>query len=595
MNSIDPNATKYMVKAKINADGIVDKPDVVGAIFGQTEGLLGDDLDLRDLQKSGRIGRIEVDVVSKGGKSEGIIYMSSSLDQVETVILAAALETIDRVGPCKASIKVLGIEDVRITKREKIVERAKELLSSLVEQSKGTSADLAQNIRQSVQVEEITTYGKERCPAGPNVKNSEAIIIVEGRSDVLNLLRAGIKNAIAVEGTNVPKTVQDLSRERVTTAFVDGDRGGELILRELFQTAEIDYVARAPRAHEVEELSAKQLVKCLRNKVPGDQYMEMNGLSFEEKDLSAESKEELEEQEDETPAEEEYRPRNHRNGYEDRDEDRGTRRREGNGRRSRKTSDEEDEEGRYGKRRGRKGDRFDNESADRYRKKPRDSSFEEEEPVEDQTVDTIPAKRRLMEETPDEEPVTEEPAVEETPVVEETPAVEEPVAEEPTVEEPAMEEAPVVEEPAVEEPVAEEPVKEEAPAEAAAEEEEKPKRTIRAPRTLRGKRDIKSDKILTPEQESLRDTLSDITGTKNSVLMSEDGTVIDKVEVKNLANYLKESDNEDIRTIVFDGVISQNILDISSGKGIKTLVCKRKGKISKLPADIVVWTRDDLV
>ena len=595
MNSIDPNATKYMVKAKINADGIVDKPDVVGAIFGQTEGLLGDDLDLRDLQKSGRIGRIEVDVVSKGGKSEGIIYMSSSLDQVETVILAAALETIDRVGPCKASIKVLGIEDVRITKREKIVERAKELLSSLVEQSKGTSADLAQNIRQSVQVEEITTYGKERCPAGPNVKNSEAIIIVEGRSDVLNLLRAGIKNAIAVEGTNVPKTVQDLSRERVTTAFVDGDRGGELILRELFQTAEIDYVARAPRAHEVEELSAKQLVKCLRNKVPGDQYMEMNGLSFEEKDLSAESKEELEEQEDETPAEEEYRPRNHRNGYEDRDEDRGTRRREGNGRRSRKTSDEEDEEGRYGKRRGRKGDRFDNESADRYRKKPRESSFEEEEPVEDQTVDTIPAKRRLMEETPDEEPVTEEPAVEETPVVEETPAVEEPVAEEPTVEEPAMEEAPVVEEPAVEEPVAEEPVKEEAPAEAAAEEEEKPKRTIRAPRTLRGKRDIKSDKILTPEQESLRDTLSDITGTKNSVLMSEDGTVIDKVEVKNLAHYLKESDNEDIRTIVFDGVISQNILDISSGKGIKTLVCKRKGKISKLPADIVVWTRDDLV
>lgn len=595
MNSIDPNATKYMVKAKINADGIVDKPDVVGAIFGQTEGLLGDDLDLRDLQKSGRIGRIEVDVVSKGGKSEGIIYMSSSLDQVETVILAAALETIDRVGPCKASIKVLGIEDVRITKREKIVERAKELLSSLVEQSKGTSADLAQNIRQSVQVEEITTYGKERCPAGPNVKNSEAIIIVEGRSDVLNLLRAGIKNAIAVEGTNVPKTVQDLSRERVTTAFVDGDRGGELILRELFQTAEIDYVARAPRAHEVEELSAKQLVKCLRNKVPGDQYMEMNGLSFEEKDLSAESKEELEEQEDETPAEEEYRPRNHRNGYEDRDEDRGIRRREGNGRRSRKTSDEEDEEGRYGKRRGRKGDRFDNESADRYRKKPRESSFEEEEPVEDQTVDTIPAKRRLMEETPDEEPVTEEPAVEETPVVEETPAVEEPVAEEPTVEEPAMEEAPVVEEPAVEEPVAEEPVKEEAPAEAAAEEEEKPKRTIRAPRTLRGKRDIKSDKILTPEQESLRDTLSDITGTKNSVLMSEDGTVIDKVEVKNLANYLKKSDNEDIRTIVFDGVISQNILDISSGKGIKTLVCKRKGKISKLPADIIVWTRDDLV
>ena len=586
MNSIDPNATKYMVKAKINADGIVDKPDVVGAIFGQTEGLLGDDLDLRDLQKSGRIGRIEVDIVSKGGKSEGIVYMSSSLDQVETVILAAALETIDRVGPCKAGIKVLGIEDVRITKREKIVERAKELLSSLVEQSKGTSADLTQNIRQSIQVEEITTYGKERCPAGPNVKNSEAIIIVEGRSDVLNLLRAGIKNAIAVEGTNVPKTVQDLSRERVTTAFVDGDRGGELILRELFQTSEIDYVARAPRAHEVEELSAKQLVKCLRNKVPGDQYMEMNGLSFEEKELPSEEKQSEE-------PEEEYRPRNRRNGFEDRDEERSFRKHE-NGRHSRKSDDDEDNG--YGRRRGRKSDRFDSESADRFRKKQREPRFEEEEePVEDQTVDTIPAKRKLMEETPDEEPVTEAvaeeiPAVEE-PAVEEIPA-EEPVAEEPVAEEPAIEEIPA-EEPVAEEPAeeipAEEPVTEE-PAE-----EEKPKRTIRGPKTVRGKKEPKAEKVLTPEQENLRDILSDITGTKNSVLMTEDGTVVDKVEVKTLANYLKKSEDESIRTIVFDGVISQNILDISSGKGIKTLVCKRKGKISKLPADIVIWTRDDLV
>ena len=230
----DPSSIKYQVKAKINADGIVDKPDVVGAIFGQTEGLLGDNLDLRDLQKSGRIGRVEVEIVSKGGKSEGILYMSSSLDQVETAIIAATLETIDRVGPCKASIKVIGIEDVRVTKREVVIERAKELLADLMKQSKGTGSDITDLIRQSIQVEGITSYGPDRCPAGPNVENSEAIIIVEGRSDVLNLLKAGIKNAIAVEGTNIPETVQTLSKEKVTTAFVDGDRGGELILRELF-------------------------------------------------------------------------------------------------------------------------------------------------------------------------------------------------------------------------------------------------------------------------------------------------------------------------------------------------------------------------
>lgn len=277
--NIDPTTTKYMIKAQINADGIVEKPDVVGAIFGQTEGLLGDELDLRDLQKSGRIGRIEVEISSKGGKSEGIVHIPSSLDQVETVILASALETIDRVGPCKAGIKILSIEDVRITKRETIIERAKELLNELMAQSNQSGIDLTESVRQSVQMEEIIHYGKERLPAGPNVKDSDAIIVVEGRSDVLNLLRSGIKNAIAVEGTNIPKTVIDLSKERIITAFVDGDRGGELILRELFQVAEVDFVARAPRPLEVEELTQKQITKALRNKIPAEQYMEMYGIT----------------------------------------------------------------------------------------------------------------------------------------------------------------------------------------------------------------------------------------------------------------------------------------------------------------------------
>ncbi|HUV23857.1 MAG TPA: DNA primase DnaG [Methanomassiliicoccales archaeon] len=279
--NIDPSTTKYMIKARLLADGIVEKPDVVGAIFGQTEGLLGDELDLRDLQKSGRIGRIEVEVGSKQGKSEGEILIPSSLDQVETVILAAALETIDRVGPCKAKINVESIEDVRISKRARIIERARSLLGELIKQSKSSGIDLTESVRQSVQMEEIIHFGKERLPAGPNVLESDAIIIVEGRSDVLNLLRSGIKNAIAVEGTNVPRTISDLSKERIITAFVDGDRGGELILRELFQVAEVDFVARAPKGQEVEELTQKQIMKCLRNKIPGEQFIEMYGLSGE--------------------------------------------------------------------------------------------------------------------------------------------------------------------------------------------------------------------------------------------------------------------------------------------------------------------------
>ncbi len=546
--NIDPNTTKYMVKAKINADGIIEKPDVVGAIFGQTEGLLGDELDLRDLQKSGRIGRIEVEVTSKGGKSEGIIYMSSSLDQVETVILASALETVDRVGPCKASIRVLGIEDVRVTKREKVVERAKELLNELIKQSKGSSFDLTDSVRQSVQVEEITTYGKDRCPAGPNVRDSEAIIIVEGRSDVLNLLKAGIKNAIAVEGTNIPKTVQDLSRERVATAFVDGDRGGELILRELFQVGEIDFVARAPRAHEVEELTAKQIIKCLRNKVPGDQYMEMNGLITEEKtleDIGETVEEPVVVEEKHEPRRERSEERRERRERKDRDdEDREERRKDRS-----KSKDRED-------RRERKG-RFDNDAIDKYRKK--------------------------------KEPVTEEPAPVEEPVVEETPVeevpVEEPVSEpvaEPVVEEPVVEETPVEEVP-VEEPVVEEkPVKKAA--------EEKPKKETKT-RSLRGKRT--SDKVLTPEQEQYRDMLLDLSTTHNANVLGENNTLLRQVAVKSLVNSLKE-DSNGVVAIVFDGVISQRILDVSSANGIKTVIGTRKGNITKMPADITIWTKENL-
>ncbi|HEV2520104.1 MAG TPA: DNA primase DnaG [Thermoplasmata archaeon] len=276
--SNDPNAAKYQIRARIAADGVIEKPDVVGAVFGQTEGLLGDELDLRDLQKSGRIGRIEVDIDSRKGKSEGEIIIPSSLDQVETAILASGLETVDRIGPCRAKIEIVSVEDIRISKRQKVVERAKDILTKLQESSKGVGLDLTESVRKAVQVEEITSYGPEHLPAGPNIDQAEALIVVEGRSDILNLLRSGIKNCIAVEGTSVPQTVKDLSRGKTVTVFTDGDRAGELILREMLQTMDIDFVARAPRGSEVEELTQKQLVKCLRNKIPINQYLEMTGF-----------------------------------------------------------------------------------------------------------------------------------------------------------------------------------------------------------------------------------------------------------------------------------------------------------------------------
>jgi DNA primase len=266
------DTTKYNIYAKITAEGIVERPDVVGAIFGQTEGLIGDELDLRDLQKTGRIGRIEVNIESKSGKSTGAIVIPSSLDRIETVILAASLETIDRVGPCNAKITLDRIEDVRAAKRVAIISRAKELLKNMIEHGSPESQEITEEVKQAVRVEEIAQYGPDKLPAGPHIDDSDAIIVVEGRADVLTLLKYGIKNAIAVEGTNVPPIIGELSKIKTVTAFTDSDRGGELILRELMQIAEIDYIARPPNSKGVEDLTYKEIVKSLRNKLPAEQW-----------------------------------------------------------------------------------------------------------------------------------------------------------------------------------------------------------------------------------------------------------------------------------------------------------------------------------
>ena len=267
--------TKYIIYAELMANGYVEKHDIIGAIFGQTEGLLSSDLDLRDLQKSGRIGRIDVELDNTNGKSYAKIILPSSLDKVETAILAATLETIDRVGPCLATVRVVNVEDIRIKKRQYITNRAKELLKTLIDNMVDTY-EITEEIKEYIRTEEIIEYGEEKLPAGPNIDNSDAIIVVEGRADVINLLRCGIKNVIAVEGTSIPKTIMELSRKKTTTIFTDGDRGGELILKEALQTCDIDYIARAPHGKEVEDLSKKEVVKYLRSKIPIEQYIQLN-------------------------------------------------------------------------------------------------------------------------------------------------------------------------------------------------------------------------------------------------------------------------------------------------------------------------------
>jgi len=224
------------------------------------------DLDLRDLQKSGRIGRIEVENISKDGISEGIIKIPSSLTRKETALLAATIETVSRVGPCEAEISLIDIRDVRETKRKQIIERAAELLKEWDQKSLEQS-EIEEKIDTDIKLGEIISWGSDELPAGPEVESNPELIIVEGRADVLNLLRIGIKNTIAVQGTQIPKSIIGLAKKKKTvTCFLDGDRGGTIIFNELMQLLKVDYVARAPDGYEVEELTRKQMIKALQNK-----------------------------------------------------------------------------------------------------------------------------------------------------------------------------------------------------------------------------------------------------------------------------------------------------------------------------------------
>jgi len=261
------DTTKYLIHAKLTAEGVVEKTDVVGAFFGQTEGLLGEDLDLHDLQRSGKTSRIDIDIESKHGKTTGELSIASSLDRVETAIVAAAMETVERIGPCNAKVTVVSIEDLRAVKRRQIVERAKTLLFESFDEVGLSTSEILSEVREASRVVKISSIGEENLPAGPSVMESDALIILEGRADVLNLLRCGIKNTVAVEGVKVPEIVADLSRKKVTTVFVDGDRGGDMILKELLQVADVDFVAFSPRGRSVEDMTRKEIMKSLKNKI----------------------------------------------------------------------------------------------------------------------------------------------------------------------------------------------------------------------------------------------------------------------------------------------------------------------------------------
>ena len=273
MAKISPVSIKYMIQASFKSEGPLEKPDVIGAIFGQTEGLLGNDLEMRELQKEGRIGRIEVDLETVDGKSVGVIKIPSALDKSETTLVAASLETIDRIGPTEAKIEILKIEDVRGSKRDFILERAKRLLEGI--DGGGEIGEMSKTLKEDSRVSKIQEYGDEKLPAGD--LSGKEIIVVEGRADVVNMLKNRVNNVVGMNGTKLPAGITVLGKEKEITLFVDGDRGGKLIAKNVIDNANVAYVSVAPDGKEVEELTGKEILAALRKKISVREYLNRSG------------------------------------------------------------------------------------------------------------------------------------------------------------------------------------------------------------------------------------------------------------------------------------------------------------------------------
>ena len=264
----DSAIVKYLVKLRFEVDGVVEKADMIGAIFGQTEGLFGPEMNLNELQKSWKVGRIEINLESKNDRTYGEILIPMSTDVSTAALIAAAVESVDKVGPCSARVELVTIEDVRASRRKQIVDSAKDIMKEWGSRTASEGENLLKDVQDSTKRARVVSYGVENLPAGPGVYTSELVYVVEGRADVILFLRAGIENVVAVEGTSVPQSVIDLGKKKRLIAVLDGDRGGDLIEKELEQVVKVERVLRAPHGKEVEELTPMEVLQLLRGELP---------------------------------------------------------------------------------------------------------------------------------------------------------------------------------------------------------------------------------------------------------------------------------------------------------------------------------------
>ena len=255
---------KYHVKLSFEVDGLVERADIIGAIFGKTEGLLGPEMNLNELQRVSKVGRIEVVTKATSNTTSGTALIPMSTDIDTCALIAAGIESIDKVGPFDCTFTLDTIDDVRAAKKFDIVQRAKEIKQKWATKTVSEGENMLNDVHQG-DSGKLSTYGPSKLTCSSGAFTSKWIILVEGRADVINLLRAGYDNVLAIEGAKIDESIKELCAEKDTVvAFIDGDRAGGFILKELKSVVRLDYELQADEGVEVEELTPQRIDEILR-------------------------------------------------------------------------------------------------------------------------------------------------------------------------------------------------------------------------------------------------------------------------------------------------------------------------------------------
>lgn len=261
---VQQGIVKYHVKLSYEVDGLVERADIIGAIFGQTEGLLGPEMNLNELQRVSKVGRIEVNSKSTANTTAGEALIPMSTDIDTCALIAAGIESIDKVGPFDCDFKLETIDDVRAAKKDDIVRRAKEIKQKWATKTVSEGETMLNDVHRG-DAGKLSTYGPSKLTCSSGAFDSTWLILVEGRADVINLLRAGYDNVLAIEGAKIDESIKELCGKKDTVvAFIDGDRAGGFILKELKSVVTLDYELQADPGVEVEELTPQRIDEILR-------------------------------------------------------------------------------------------------------------------------------------------------------------------------------------------------------------------------------------------------------------------------------------------------------------------------------------------